>query len=487
MFEIPLINERLDTVEEPVKFLHWEETPNTLHVFQYSSLFSARHLVAYFRTINFTEMMKQYDSTMRTTQMQRSLDMFLREPYEFLIKSKMKVTLSEYLVLNVSRENPLKDTLDQLWGIDERMLLKPLKVKMGHEEGEVGLDHGGVTYEFFRVILSEAFKPDNGKSSIVTKPLHLLTCTGMFTIDPQTWMTWFQPGSLESTWKFEMLGIIFSLAMYNGITLPVTFPLAFYTYLQTQGNPSSINGASNDPTEYIRDGWPDLASSFSTLLSWSDGDVEDVFTREYVFSYTAFGQRIDHNLAHPFTHANPSSTPNQEDPAMVTNANRHQYVADYIRALTHTSVLPQLSAFLSGFNTCISPLSLRLFTPLSLRSLIEGTQHISIPALRHNATYADGYDPTHPTILTFWSIVETYTQLDRRRLLEFVTASERVPVTGFEGVTFCIVRVGGAEEGLLPSSSTCFGKLYLPEYGEREVMEGKLGLAVGNSRGFGVV
>lgn len=43
------------------------------------------------------------------------------------------------------------------------MLLKPLKVKMGHKEGEVGLDHGGVTYEFFRVVLSEAFRPENGE------------------------------------------------------------------------------------------------------------------------------------------------------------------------------------------------------------------------------------------------------------------------------------------------------------------------------------
>jgi hypothetical protein len=34
---------------------------------------------------------------------------------------------------------------------------------MGHKEGEVGLDHGGVTYEFFRVVLSEAFRPENGE------------------------------------------------------------------------------------------------------------------------------------------------------------------------------------------------------------------------------------------------------------------------------------------------------------------------------------
>jgi hypothetical protein len=74
----------------------------------------------------------------------------------------LNVTLSEFLVLNVPREGALEQTLNQLWGLEERLLLKPLKVKMGLQGGEVGLDQGGVTYEFFRVVLSEAFKPDTG-------------------------------------------------------------------------------------------------------------------------------------------------------------------------------------------------------------------------------------------------------------------------------------------------------------------------------------
>lgn len=163
MFEMPIFNERLNAVNEPAAFIAWNNKPNTFHILQYPFLFSAHHLVAYFRTINFSEMMKHYDHTMRTQQMQASLKMFLREPYWWVIKSRLKVTLSEYLVLDVSREDPLKDTLDQLWGQDKRMFLKPLKVKMGHSEGEIGVDHGGITYEFFRVILSDAFEPQHGR------------------------------------------------------------------------------------------------------------------------------------------------------------------------------------------------------------------------------------------------------------------------------------------------------------------------------------
>lgn len=162
MFEIPFFNERLDTVEEPLRFLTWEEQPNTLHILQYPVLFPADYLVRYFRTINFTSMMAQYDHTTRTHQMKRSFSIFLRDPHDWLINNRMKITLTEYLILNVSREEPLKDTFDQLWGVERRVLLKPLKVKMGQREGELGADHGGVTYEYFRVVMSEAFKPEHG-------------------------------------------------------------------------------------------------------------------------------------------------------------------------------------------------------------------------------------------------------------------------------------------------------------------------------------
>ncbi|CAI9629131.1 unnamed protein product [Alternaria burnsii] len=471
MFEMPILHERIDTVNEPINYLTWEHHPNTLHVFEYPCLFSKQHLVAYFRTINFTEMMKQYDHTMRTHQMQRSLEMFLQEPYWWEIKRRTKVTLSDYLVLDVSREEPLKDTLDQLWGQDKRMLLKPLKVKMGHKEGEVGLDHGGVTYEFFRVVMSEAFRPENG----------------MFTIDSQTRMTWFQPQSLEPKWKFEMLGILFGLAVYNGITLPITFPLAFYDCLQSVGNPLCRRVAGYDALSYIRDGWPSLAEGFQKLLSWRDGDVSNVFVREYIFSYEAFGQIVNQNLSHESA---PITTPpesSQEEPDLVTNINREQYVRAYVRALTYDSIAPQLTSFIRGFITCINAKSLQLFTPSTLRHLIEGTQHISISDLKRCAKYEDGYTASHSNIRAFWDVVEDYSQEDLRHLLEFVTASDRVPVTGYESITFHIVRIAGAESGGLPSSSTCFGKLYLPDYQDKKILEKKLGLAIRNSKGFGNV
>jgi hypothetical protein len=319
----------------------------------------------------------------------------------------------------------------------------------------------------------------------------------MFTLHPQTQMTWFQPGTLEPDWKFEMIGILFSLAVYNGITLPVTFPLALYRFLLPHAAPFRTQEDNEESVSSIKDGWPDLANGFEHLLAWADGEVQNVFMRDYAFSYEAFGHRIDHNMEEPFPRLNnatlDSSAVQREglhnapskEAKLVTSENRVQFVSDYVRHLTYISVASQISAFRKGFLACLQPKSLLFFSPDSLRSLVEGVQHISITDLRQCARYEEGYSSTHSTIQTFWRIVGRYSQEDCRRLLEFVTASDRVPVTGYESITFHIVRTGNVT--MLPTSSTCFGKLYLPDYSDEELLQTKLELAIKNSKGFGVV
>ena len=77
----------------------------------------------------------------------------------------------------------------------------------------------------------------------------------------------------------------------------------------------------------------------------------------------------------------------------------------------------------------------------------------------------------------------------QKALLKFVTAAERIPVTGASALTFRVqqsvpshrsVGAGAGEEAvqLLPTSSTCFGTLYLPRYKDEETLERKLGIAL---------
>lgn len=342
-------------------------------------------------------------------------------------------------------------------------------------------------------------------------------------------MSWFQPAAFEPDWKFQMLGVLFSIAVYNGITLPVTFPLVLYEHLLAK-DPYSRSKHLN--TDTIRDGWPALAKSFDQLLAY-DGNVADVYMRDYVFSFEAFGQVVDVDMQafeghkrwparsgppHPgrFESANAwranLKRPALTDPAwrrpttarsesgddsdmerdsdaetpLVTNENREKFVSDYIHWLVYRSVERQISAFATGFHTCLNRRSLDLFTPKTLRKLVEGSPVISVPLLRKSTRYEGKYNDQEPTIVNFWSIVESYSQDEVKRLLEFVTASERVPITGFENMNF-VIEPGGGDTDRLPTSSTCFGKLYLPAYATKEKMREKLGLALQNCKGFGNV
>jgi hypothetical protein len=476
--------ERLDAVEMPVAWLSHTETRDKLHLLDFPFLFNPATLVSYFRAINFSRMSRAYEES---NSLEQYTDMIisrgslgLTHHYKQVLTDMMGTATSKYLLISVRRDSVIKDAFDQLWRREERELLRPLKVRLGEDEGEEGFDSGGVQQEFFRLAIAEVLKPDYGA----------------FTTDDRSRMAWFRPGSAEELWKFELIGLIVSLAVYNGVTLPVTFPKALYRKLL--GEPVT-------ELHHIMDGWRDLASSLTQLLEWDekDGLVEDIFVRTYEFSVEAFNGPVTQQMTSgpsswpqfrspTSTSAGEPSSPRPEvsatDPdeaPLVTSSNRNAYVYDYIRYLTDVSIRPQYVAFARGFRTCFHPKSLTLLTPSTLQSLVEGVQEIDISELRRHTRYND-YDVGHRTIKDFWSVVKKYDEGMKRRLLEFVTASDRLPVGGVKNLQFTIQRNGEEGiEGRLPTAYTCYGILLLPVYESKEVLREKLAMALEHAQGFG--
>ncbi|KAH6887535.1 hypothetical protein B0T10DRAFT_489903 [Thelonectria olida] len=476
-FRVDYLSDRLDSIEMPVDWLSFESTRWRRHVLDYSYIFSSETLVSLFRSINFARMSRMFEeSSSIKSRMSAIVDpgsLITNPHHKMVLQDLLRTASSKYLILEIGRSHVARDAFDQLWRREERELLRPLKVHLGEDGGEEGFDSGGVQQEFFRLAIAECLDPKYGA----------------FTVDERTRMVWFAPGSLTEEWKFELVGLLVSLALYNGVTLPITFPRALYR---------KILGKPVEELHHIADGWPQLASGLTTLLEWDekDGLVEDVFARTYEFSVSAFGSNItremttDGNPAWPkaaatLSDATPPNTANPEDAPMVTNDNRDNYVNDYIRYLTDVSVRPQFLAFERGFHACLDKKSLSLLTPPTLQSLIEGIQDIDISELRRYARYV-GWDASHHTVKDFWSIVKRFDDQMKRKLLEFVTSSDRVPVGGMKNLQFIIQRNGEeGEGGHLPTAYTCYGTLLLPEYRDKEVLRNRLGMALENAQGFG--
>ncbi|TQS38112.1 hypothetical protein Golomagni_01389 [Golovinomyces magnicellulatus] len=474
-FRVEYFSERLDSVNIPVEWLSFTPNETTVHLLDYPYLFDPSTLINYFRAINYSRMLLAHE-TAKSEFMRMNASM--QEPFlidnwltRVTLKERLSTATSEFMVMEIRRTHVLLDTFNSIWRREERELMRPLKLRLGQEEGEEGSDSGGVQQEYLRLAIAEALNPDYGT----------------FTIDSRTRMTWFQPGSPEPLWKYELIGMIISLAVYNGLTLPVTFPKAFY---------KKLLGEDITEVDQIADGWPELSNGLTSLLEWDEknGLVEDVFARTYEFTVEQFGQTVslemkDDVFSLPswpqFASLSQQCGLNPTNAPFVTCSNRKKYVKDYIRYLTDVSIRPQFAAFKDGFFTCISRRSVSLFDASILQSLIEGVQVIDINELCHVTRYIgwDG-DATHHTIRDFWSVVKKYDLEKRRKLLEFVTASDRLPVGGMRSIQFTIQK-NGAEDGLLPTSFTCYGILLLPEYSDKEILEKKLTMALENSKGFG--
>lgn len=177
-----------------------------------------------------------------------------------------------YLKLKVRRDHIIDDALVELEVIalgNPKDLKKQLVVEF---VGEQGIDEGGVSKEFFQLIVEQIFNPDYG----------------MFVYHEDTKTVWFNSTSFENEAQFTLIGIVLGLAIYNNIILPVNFPMVVYRKLM------GIKGSFAD----LADWNPQLHQSLTSMLDYQEADnMEDVFMQTFKISYAdVFGCAMTHEL-----------------------------------------------------------------------------------------------------------------------------------------------------------------------------------------------
>ncbi|KAK4471444.1 hypothetical protein MN116_004872 [Schistosoma mekongi] len=316
-------------------------------------------------------------------------------------------------------------------------------------EGEQGIDEGGLSKEFFQLIIERIFNPDYG----------------MFILDEETQNYWFNPVPIDDMEReYCLIGTLLGLAIYNDVILDINFPSVLYRKLVGK------LGTFED----LFDARPTLAQGLKSLLEYEYDNIEEVFGCSFVINYLdPFGSVITHELK-----PNGATIP-------VTKENRKEYVDLYASFLLNDSIRKQFNAFRRGFQMVVdeSPLTF-LFRPDELELLIRGSPVYDFNELERVTTYEE-YTSDSPVIKNFWSVVHSMTKEQQRQLLQFSTGSDRVPVGGMSKMKFTIARQG-ADTNRLPSAHTCFNILLLPEYGSLEKLQQSLLLAIAHCKGFGM-
>jgi len=369
-----------------------------------------------------------------------------------LFQSMMSGTLQSnpYLKLQVRRDHIVEDALVELEVVvmeNPQDLKKQLVVEF---EAEQGIDEGGVSKEFFQLVVEEIFNPDYG----------------MFIYCPESHTFWFNPTSFESDAQFTLIGIVLGLAIYNNVILDLHLPSVIYRKL------AGKKGLLED----LKDFKPSVHQGLLDLLNYQGNDMEDVFVQPFQISYTDLFDTI-------------ITTELKEGGAniLVNQENKQEYVDLYADFLLNKCVQKQFLALKRGFMmvTAESPQAM-MFTPAELEVLVCGEKEFDFNDLENSTEYDGGFSSTSEAVRWFWAAVHEMDLEDKRKLLRFTTGSDRIPVGGLAKLKLIIAR-NGPDSDRLPSAHTCFNVLLLPEYSSKEKLTDLLMKAIKECKGFGML
>ncbi|GFR45588.1 hypothetical protein Agub_g6983 [Astrephomene gubernaculifera] len=361
-----------------------------------------------------------------------------------------------------------------------------LQVKFINESGleEAGLDFGGLQKELLERVVAAGLDAQYG----------LFTCTspeGLAHPNPAAERL---EGGLP---LLEFLGLMFGKALYEGILLPVPFAHFFIARLQGRA-PLFDDLASLDPQLHKN----------LLMVKRYEGDVSELGLT-FAASTDFFGCPTTHELL-----------PGGAEVA-VTNDSRLLYC--HLLADWHLTgkLGTTAAAFARGLFAVIPQASLRLFNPREFNQLLSGaadsyttpSSSLSSPStslvprppgpapldvadMRRWTRYSGGYSPESPTVRHFWRVVSELSAGEQAALLRFVTSCSRPPLGGFRYLNppltlhqvdcdaGVFAALGGRDVSRLPSASTCYNMLKLPNYRRAATLREKLLYSISSGAGF---
>ncbi|KAH1003133.1 ubiquitin-protein ligase E3B isoform X1 [Dendroctonus ponderosae] len=387
---------------------------------------------------------------------------------------------SQSTLITVHRNRIVEDGYRQLTILPPQALKGVIRVRFINEYGldEAGIDQDGVFKEFLEESVKRVFDP----------ALNLFKATSEERLYPSP-TSHLQDNHLQ---LFEFTGKILGKAVYEGIVVDVPFASFFL---------SQVSGQTSQAMYSSVDELPSLDPALYRSLSYVKHYEDDVADLNLTFSVDDdhMGRVVTHELV-PGGRAVP-----------VTKDNIINYIHLMAHFRMHVQIKEQTAAFIKGFRSIVNPDWLTLFSTPELQRLISGDNvPLDLRDLRKHCQYYGGFHDSHRVIGWLWDILERdFSDEERRMFLKFVTSCSKPPLLGFAHLEppFSIrcVEVGDDEDtgdtigsvfrgfftirkkdpqNRLPTSSTCFNLLKLPNYQKKGTLREKLRYAVSCNTGF---
>ncbi|ODQ67886.1 hypothetical protein NADFUDRAFT_39297 [Nadsonia fulvescens var. elongata DSM 6958] len=395
----------------------------------------------------------------------RRMESNAREAFFDSIDQKRIVPI--YYIIKVHRMSILKDSFES-FEKNEENYKKGLRIIF---DGEPGIDAGGLRKEWFLLLMKEIFNQ-----------------SGLFEFDEESKYYWFKllPSKnidRQTLKTYKYAGVALGLALYNSIILDLDLPPVIFKLLV---------GSKYDLQDFqaLK---PSYGRSLGQILAYDETDIanggisfEDMFDLNFSITVkNSQGGFSDEPLIHNGLNV------------AVTALNRQEYVNRVIGYYFNTAIKQPLSAFKIGFYNVVGGNSLTLFRPEELSLLISGSDEegVDVTALKSVTVYQGWYKVKDqkdycalekiPTIKWFWEFFLELSSGEQKKLLRFITGSDRVPATGIINQSFRLTRLGSDCERF-PVSHTCFNQLGIYEYSTRAKLRKKLTMAMHESEGFGI-
>jgi ubiquitin-protein ligase E3 A len=359
----------------------------------------------------------------------------------------------KHILLTVRREHAFDDFVARLAKMPANRLKHRAEVKFAKEVAA----GPGVTSEFLQLALQQALE---GTSSCHAWQLNAQTRT-------------FWPTELTTTESWPRLsplyfaaGVLLGQSLAQGVFVPPVFPRTLFAVLLHSLRPSR-------PRRF------ELAD-----IAAVDPEFGGCLAKVLTANSEAAGAELLDYIDWP-------SKPEQSAGAAVLLSS---YVSWFFGVGSEPSAgrfALQLGALCDGFGAVVanSRLICELFDEEALEQLtcphgVHGAPDFTL--LRQSAKL-DGWDESDTEYISaFWEVVGELDTSEQRKLLLFITASDRMPLRGWRWLSLLIKRNGDGDDRL-PTAFTCFHMLLLPRFSGKEQLRSALKIAIHNSSGFGLL